>query len=105
MKVLEYKYIIDGLIEELQAGVKAIEDVDLVIAWELGEKWAQMFEAISYLDRDNVHLRNIHGATHSFSHAMTGMHAFEAIVLKDLLTFLTDPGAEEITQRSKLSLE
>lgn len=56
VKVLEYKYNVDGLIEELQGGVKAVEDVDLVVAWEMGEKWNQMFEVTSYLDSDNVHL-------------------------------------------------
>jgi Histidine kinase-, DNA gyrase B-, and HSP90-like ATPase len=105
VKVLEYKYTIDGLIEEVQAEVKAVEDVDLVIAWELGEKWRQMFEVTSYLDRDHIHLRSMHGATHSFTHAMNGNHAFEAIVLKDLVSYLQDPDAEEQRQRVKLSFE
>ena len=102
VKVLEYKFTLDGLIEELQSEVKAIEDVDLVIAWELGEKWSKMFDIISYLDEDNVHHRTIHGATHSFSHAMTGAHAFEAIILKDMVGFLDDPEAEQERQREKL---
>lgn len=105
VKVLEYKYTIDGLIEELQGEVKAVEDVDLVVAWELGEKWNQMFEVMSYLDSDNVHLRNIHGATHSFTHAMTGAHAFEAIVLKDLVAYLSDPDEEQKRQRDKLLVD
>lgn len=105
VKVLEYKYTIDGFIEELQAEVKAVEDVDLVIAWELGDKWRQMFEVTSYLDHEHIHLRNMHGATHSFTHAMSGNHAFEAIVLKDLVSYLQDPEAEEKRQRIKLSLE
>ncbi len=85
VKVLEYKYTVDGLVEELQSEVKAVEDVDLVVAWELGEKWRQMFDVTSYLDEDHVHHRRMHGATHSFTHSMTGNHAFEAIVLKDLV--------------------
>jgi len=105
VKVLEYKFTIDGLIEELQAEVKAVEDVDLVIAWELGARWRQMFEVTSYLDHDHVHLRTMHGATHSFTHSMNGTHAFEAIVLRDLVSYLHDPGTEEQNQRAKLSLE
>ena len=63
-----------------------------------------MFEVISYLDPDNVHLRNIHGATHSFANAMTGVPAFQAIVLKDLISFLHDPDAEEERQRGKMTV-
>lgn len=102
LKVLEYKYTIDGLVEELQSEEKAVEDVDLVIAWELGDRWRQMFEVTSYLDRDHIHLRTMHGATHSFTHAMNGTHAYEAIVLKDLVSYLQDPIAEEQRQRLKL---
>lgn len=105
VKVLEYKYTIDGLLEEIQAEVKAVEDVNLVIAWELGSNWRQMFEVTSYLDRDHVHLRTMHGATHSFTHAMNGNHAFEAIVLKDLVSYLQDPSAEESRQRAKLAID
>ena len=102
VKVMEYKYTIDGLIEELQAEVKAVEDVDLVIAWELGDKWRQIFDIISYLDSDNVHHRSMHGTTHSFTHSMTGAHAFEGIVLKDLVSFLQNPKNEEARQRAIL---
>jgi hypothetical protein len=105
VKVLEYKYTIDGFIEELQAEVKAVEDVDLVIAWELGEKWRQMFEVTSYLVSGHIHLRNMHGTTHSFTHAMSGNHAFEAIILKDLISYLRTPEAEEKRQHDKLVLE
>ena len=105
VKVLEYKYTVDGLVEELQSEVKAVEDVDLVIAWELGEKWRQMFDVTSYLDEDHIHHRAMHGATHSFTHAMNGNHAFEAIVLKDLVGYLDDPVAEQERQRAKLGID
>lgn len=101
IKVLEYKYSVDGLIEEFQGEVKAIEDVDLIVAWDMGEKWGQMFEVTSYLDTDNVHLRKMHGATHSFTHAMTGATAFEAIVLEDLVNYLNDADPEEARQKEK----
>ncbi len=103
VKVLEYKLTIDGLVEELQSEVKAVEDVDLAVAWDLGSKWAQMFDVISYLDEDNVHHRNIHGATHSFIHSMTGAPAFEAIILEDLVSFLVDPEKEQEKQRAKFA--
>ena len=99
VKVLEYKFSVDGLIEELQSEVKSVEDVDLVVAWEMGTKWLQMFDVISYLDEDNVHHRTIHGTTHSFTHSMTGSHAFEAMILKDIISFLTNPDEEQENQR------
>ena len=105
VKILEYKYSIDGLIEEFQSEVKAVEDISLAVAWELGGKWEQMFEVISYLDEEYEHLRTIHGATHSFTHAQTGAHAFEAIVLEDLVSYLDDPAAEQERQRNKLVVE
>jgi hypothetical protein len=103
VKVLEYKFSVDGLIEELQAEVKAVEDVDLVVAWEVGQRWRQMFDATSYLDRDHVHLRAWHGLTHSFTHGVSGTHAFEAIILKDLVRYLRDPEEEETHQRQIVS--
>jgi hypothetical protein len=105
VKVLEYKYTLDGLMEEIQAEVKAIEDIGLVVAWELGNKWRQMFDVMSYLDEDNVHHRKIHGATHAFTHSLTGGHAFEAIILRDLVGYLSDPDGEQKKQREKLAIE
>ncbi len=98
IKVLEYKYTVDGLIEELQGEIKAAEDIDLVVAWEMGKRWQQLFEVTSYLDPDNVHLRKMHGATHSFTHAMSGSHAFEGIILKDLVNYLINPEKEKLRQ-------
>ena len=40
VKVLEYKYSLDGLIEELQAEVKSVNDIGLVVAWEMGGEMA-----------------------------------------------------------------
>ena len=105
VKVLEYKYNLDGLIEELQAETKSAEDIGLVVAWELGIKWRELFDVVSYLDEDTVHRRVIHGATHSFIDSMTGASTFEAIILKDLIGYLDDPKAEQGRQRSKLNLD
>lgn len=68
VKVLEYKYNLDGLVEELQSEVKSINDIGLVVAWEIGIKWREMFDVTSLLDTDNTHHRQIHGTTHSFTH-------------------------------------
>lgn len=102
VKVLEYKYSLDGLIEELQAEVKSVSDIGLIVAWEIGDKWREMFDATCLLDEDTVHHRQIHGTTHSFTHSVSGMHAFEAIILRDLVHYLTDPESEIARQRSAL---
>jgi hypothetical protein len=94
VKVLEYKFTVDGLIEEIQGGVKNVEDISLVVAWEMGNKWKQLFDVTSYLDTDNVHHRKVHGTTHSFTHAVSGTPAFEGIILKDLINYLKNPEEE-----------
>lgn len=99
VKALEYKYSVDGLIEEIQGGEKSIEDIGLIVAWEMGSKWKQIFEVTSYLDDDNVHHRKIHGTTHTFTHAVSGAAAFEAIMLEDLVRYLKDPTVECQRQR------
>jgi len=104
-KVLEYKYTLDGLVEEIQAGVKAAEDISLVVVWEKGETWRELYDIVSYLDPDHVHLRTVHGATHGFVDSLSGQPRFDAIVLKDLVSFLLDPVAEAARQRRLQSIE
>ncbi|MEN3331173.1 MAG: hypothetical protein V7641_538 [Blastocatellia bacterium] len=105
VKVLEYKYTLDGLIEEIQGEIKNAGDIGLAVVWDIGTKWKQMFDAISYLDSDNIHHRSIHGTTHSFTHSMSGVHAFEAIVLKDLISYLQNPTEEGRRQQEAYSGE
>jgi len=102
-KVLEYKYTLNGLVEELQSGVKDINDIGLLVAWEMGEKWREMFDVTSLLDEETRHHRQVHGTTHSFTHSVSGAHAFEAIILHDLVRYLDDPEAEQERQREKLN--
>ena len=98
IKVLEYKHNLDGLIEELQTDVKSTSDIGLVVAWEMGTKWQQMFDVTCLLDDDASHHRQIHGTTHTFTHSVSGSHAFEAIILHDLVRYLADPVAEVARQ-------
>ncbi len=105
VKVLEYKYTLDGLIEELQSGVKDVNDIGLAVAWEMGTKWREMFDVTCLLDDDVTHHRQIHGTTHSFAHSVSGAHAFEAIILHDLVRYLADPVVEVARQRAFLNYE
>jgi hypothetical protein len=104
-KILEYKYTLDGLVEELQSGVKDVNDIGLVVVWDMGAKWHEMFDVTSLLDEETVHHRQIHGTTHSFIHSVSGTHAFEAIVLHDLVRYLKDANSEQARQREVLKSE
>jgi hypothetical protein len=104
-KVLEYKYSLDGLVEELQSGVKDVNDIGLVVAWEMSAKWREMFDVTCLLDDETSHHRQIHGTTHSFTHSVSGAHAFEAVILHDLVRFLMDPDAETQRQRKLLEVD
>jgi hypothetical protein len=102
VKVLEYKYNLDGLIEEIQQEIKSTTDISLLIAWELGNKWSQIFDMTSFLDGIHGHHRMIHGTTHRFTHSISGLAAFDAIILKDLVNYLRCP-ADEIQRQRALS--
>lgn len=86
-KILEYKYNIDALIKEFECGYKNEKDIHLAVAWEMGSEWEKNYEAISYLDLDNLHQRDFHGLTHSLNSATTNFHV---IILKELIDYLNN---------------
>ena len=98
IEVLEFKFTVDTLIEELSMQDKEAKALDLVIAWELGQKWIEKYSIISYLVDDNIRHREYHGITHRFEDAISGTFVFHAIILKDLISYLNDPAAEEKRQ-------
>jgi hypothetical protein len=105
VRVLEYKYSLDALIEEIDTGAKSAKEIGLAICWELCEKWKADFEVLSFLDKDNVHHREFHGVTHQLSHGVSRAPAFQVIVLKDLLAFIVDLIAESDRQRQAYTQE
>lgn len=86
-KVLEYKYNIDALIREFKSDEKRAKDIDLVIAWEIGKEYQDMYEIVSLLDIDNVHLRPFHGITHILKSSTDTMYI---IALQELVRYLND---------------
>ncbi|MEI6445020.1 MAG: hypothetical protein WCO29_18305, partial [Nostocales cyanobacterium ELA583] len=64
-QVLEYKFSIDGLIEDLKGDEKNSNQIDMLVVWKTGNKWKKHYHIISLLDRDNLHLRPYHGVTHT----------------------------------------
>ena len=98
IKVLEFKFSLDALVEELSQQDKDVKALDLVIAWERGSKWSETYSVTSYLTSDNIRHREFHGYTHRFEDLMSGTVAFNAIIIKDLISYLNDPTAEEKRQ-------
>ena len=64
IRVLEYKFTLDALIEELSQQDKDAKALDLVVAWERGTKWNEIYSLTSYLTADNIRHREFHGYTH-----------------------------------------
>jgi hypothetical protein len=99
VRVLEYKYSLDALIEDLGTGQKHADEIGLLVCWDMGDKWKGQFDAISYLDDENVHHREFHGMTHHLTHSASGLPAFPVIALRDLVSYLTDAEAENKQQK------
>lgn len=100
-KILEYKYSLDGLIEEIFTDVKSLNDIELVVVWEMGNKWRESFTITSLLDPDHAQYRVFHGATHQLNHTNINKTAVQIICLEDLLNYLNDRKNEIVRQRER----
>jgi hypothetical protein len=96
-KILEYKYNLDALFQEFESEVKSDREVDLAVAWELGNYWKKNYEVTSLLNLENLHQRQFHGVTHVFS---SGTSKFYAICLRELIDFLNDVEGSQEYQKS-----
>jgi len=85
--VLEYKFNLNALFQEFENEDKFEKDVNLAVAWELGDAWKRNYDITSLLDLDNLHHRQFHGITHII-HSKTS--SFNLIVLKELMEYLND---------------
>ena len=90
-RLLEYKYSFDALIEDFQKEIKREQDLELVVAWELGKDWATRYRITPLLHYDYLHLRPFHGSTHIISQQSTGDPIFPIIILSELIDYLNDP--------------
>ncbi|EUB95779.1 hypothetical protein PMI07_002267 [Rhizobium sp. CF080] len=95
--ILEYKYSINGLINDLHTGDKKASDISLVIAWEMGDTYESLFRVQSLLTEDGRGERDYHGITHKFFDE-NGNHAMDAVILKDLVNYLNNPEMETTKQ-------
>lgn len=105
VQILEYKYTVDSLIEEFSTDEKKADDIGLVVAWQMGGRYTEMFDALSYLDDDNLHHREFHGLTHSLSYSVSGNVAFQVIILEDLISYCIDGTAESARQKRMYSVD
>lgn len=100
-KILEYKFSLDGLIENLNDGSKNSNDISLVVVWETGTDYEGNFTISSLLNEDNLSDRQYHGVTHLMTNTTTGQKEMDLIVLKELILFLNSPKEELKRQQQK----
>lgn len=100
-KILEYKYSLDALIEDLESGVKNSNDISLVVVWETGSDYEGNYHITSLLDPDNLCERQYHGVTHVMTNVNTGQREMDLIVLKELIESLNDPSECIARQKAK----
>lgn len=97
--ILEYKYSLDALLEEIEKGQKNERQIDLVIAWEIGKNWQKRYEIIPLLHLDNLQHRYFHGGTHIIKDSSTGDRVFPAIILSELIDYINNPDDAQDHQR------
>lgn len=100
-KILEYKFSLDGLIENIEDGTKNSNDISLVVVWETGEDYLGNYVVTSLIDPDNLSEREYHGVTHAMTNLTTGQKEMDLIVLKELISFLNQSKDEIDNQREK----
>ncbi len=100
-RVLEYKYSLDGLIEDFDNQDKHIGDIDLCVAWSTGDLYKERYGITSLLIPENADQRQYHGLTHVLTDIETGAKTCDLIILEELVSYLNDPVACAAVQREK----
>lgn len=100
-RVLEYKFSLDGLVEDLDNQDKNIKDIDLCIIWETGSLYSERYGITSLLIPENADQRQYHGVTHVLTDIETAAKSCDLIVLSELVQYLNDPVDTANQQREK----
>jgi hypothetical protein len=100
-KILEYKFALDGLVEDADSGDKNIKDIDLCVVWETGYDYVGRFGMTSLLVPENVDQRQFHGVTHILTDAESGARVMDLIVLSELIECLNRSAEGVAEQRAK----
>ncbi len=94
-KVIEYKYSLDGLMEEIEKGEKAEREISLAVAWTMGTRWSERYEVTSLLDFDNLQHRYFHGGTHILRSCATRDTVFPVVILSDWSIYVIDRACQD----------
>jgi hypothetical protein len=100
-RVLEYKFSLDGLIEDFESQDKNIKDVDLCVVWSTGEMFRERYGITSLLIPENADQRQYHGITHVLGDLESGSKYCDLIVLSELVQYLNTPTPAAAEQRKK----
>lgn len=100
-RVLEYKFSLDGLIEDFDNNDKNINDIDLCIAWDTGSLYEQRYAITSVLTPENADQRQYHGVTHVLQDRETGNKHCDLIILSELIDCLENATEGAERQREK----
>lgn len=98
-RVLEYKYDFDSLIDDLEQETKSANHLNLVVCWTTSKRYKDRFFFRPLLIGDEGGERVHYGATHQALSESSQDVRFEVIVLKDLLSYLSNPQEEEARQK------
>jgi hypothetical protein len=100
-RVLEYKFSLDGLVEDLDSQDKNIKDIDLCVVWCTGTTYRERYGITSLLVAENADQRQYHGLTHVLTDLESGSKHCDLIVLSELIEYLNDRDAASDNQRKK----
>lgn len=100
-RILEYKFSLDGLIEEFDSQDKNIKDIDLCVAWCTGDLYREKYGITSLLIPENSDQRPYHGITHSLVDIENGAKYCDLIILSELIDYLNLPEKTAEIQRNK----
>lgn len=100
-RVLEYKFCLDGLIEDFDGQDKNISDVDLCVVWSTGNNYLERYGITTLLIPENADQRQYHGVTHVLNDIETGARYCDLIVLSELIESLNSPDESIGRQRDK----
>jgi hypothetical protein len=100
-RVLEYKFSLNGLVEDADSGDKNLKDIDLCVIWETGSDYIGRFGITSLLVPENVDQRQFHGVTHILNDSESGARVMDLIVLSELIDCLNDSKSGVAEQHAK----
>lgn len=100
-QILEYKFSLDGLVEDFDSHDKNIVDVNLCVAWETGTSYRERYGMTSLLIPENADQRQYHGVTHILTDLESGAKLCDLIILSELVAYLNDTEGVAALQREK----